>query len=57
MTRVRWKKASYTNLNGACIELSHTLTHMRDTKNRTGPTLRGDMAALVAAVEADQVGR
>jgi len=57
MTDFRWCKSSYSHVNGQCIELSHTLTHVRDMKNRTGPTLRGDVAALVRAVQSGQVGR
>jgi len=57
MSDVRWRKSNRSNVNGACIELSHTLTQLRDTKNRTGPTLRGDVAALVRAVQTGQVGR
>ena len=57
MNNMRWRKSTYTGVNGNCVELSHTLTHLRDTKNRTGPTLRGDVAALVRAVQSGQVGR
>ena len=57
MIDTSWRKSSYSHKNGACVELSHTLTHLRDSKNRTGPTLRGDVAALVRAVQSGQVGR
>jgi len=54
---MNWRKSSRSVNTHTCIELSSTLTHLRDTKNRTGPTLRGDVVALVRAVKADQVGR
>jgi len=39
------------------VELAGTLTAMRDSKNPAGPTLRIDVAALVAAVKADQISQ
>jgi hypothetical protein len=54
MTSTRWRKSSYSggNPQSSCVELSHRLDEVRDSKNPTGPTLRVDVAALVRAVKA-----
>jgi hypothetical protein len=57
MIDIRWRKSSKSNLNGQCVELSNTLTHLRDSKNATGPTLRGNVVALVAAVKDGRLHR
>jgi hypothetical protein len=45
-----WRKSSRSGgNNGACIELANHLGAVRDSKNPTGPTLRVDVAVLVAA--------
>ena len=51
MTNHRWRKASRSHQNGACVELSNTLDEIRDSKNPTGPTLRVDVPALVTAIK------
>jgi hypothetical protein len=56
MTTV-WRTSSYSQGNGACLELARTLDRVRDTKHRTGPVLSGDVTALVAAVKADRIHR
>jgi uncharacterized protein DUF397 len=52
-----WRTSSYSQGNGACVELARTLDRVRDTKQCTGPVLSGDVAALVAAVKADRIHR
>ena len=52
-----WRKSSYSQTNGACVELSHTLDEIRDSKNPAGPTLRVDVAALVRAVKSGRLDR
>jgi len=52
-----WRKASRSSGNGAnCVELSND-GRLRDSKNPTGPTLRVDVSALVAAVKAGRFSR
>jgi Domain of unknown function (DUF397) len=51
MTR-RWRKSSRSGTNGECVELAHTRDLIRDSKN-PGPTLRGDVTALLAAIRTD----
>jgi hypothetical protein len=47
-----WRKSSRSSgQNGACVELAYTGA-IRDSKNRTGPTLRVDLNVLLAAVKA-----
>jgi hypothetical protein len=56
--RVRWRKSSRSGgTNGNCVELAHTLGAVRDSKNPTGPTLAGDVAAMLAMVQAGDLGR
>ncbi|HWE91993.1 MAG TPA: DUF397 domain-containing protein [Pseudonocardiaceae bacterium] len=55
MTDQRWCKSSYSNGATNCVELANTMDAVRDTKNRTGPALSGDLAALVAAVKAGRL--
>lgn len=57
MADIRWRKSSYTGTNGNCVELANTFDAVRDSKNRTGPTLSGDLAALVRAVKAGHLDR
>lgn len=48
MTDSTWRKSSRSGVGAnACIELRSTLDHVRDSKNPAGPTLRGNLAALV----------
>jgi hypothetical protein len=51
MTRIRWKKASFSAEQTDCVELAHTLDTMRDSKNPDGPTLSVDVQRLVRAVK------
>jgi hypothetical protein len=54
---VVWRTSSYSQANGACLELAGTLDRLRDSKHRTGAVLHADLAALVAAVKADRLTR
>jgi hypothetical protein len=59
MTAIRWQKSSQSGTTGqtSCVEVAHTLTQVRDSKNADGPTLRTDVAALVAAVKNGRFNR
>jgi hypothetical protein len=48
---LRFKKARASAAQSACVEVAHTLGHVRDSKAPGGPVLAGDMRALVAAVK------
>ena len=56
---MRWRKSSRsgTTGQGSCVELANTFSHVRDSKNAEGPTLRGSVAALVAAVKTGRFDR
>lgn len=47
-----WRKSSYSQGNGACVEVAAALDRVRDSKNSAGPVLRADVATLVAVVKA-----
>jgi hypothetical protein len=61
--RATWRKSSYSNNGGECVEVADNLADragfvlVRDTKNRTGPVLRfprHHWEAFTAAVRADE---
>lgn len=59
LSQAVWRTASYTNGNGACVEVA-TLDGgswlVRDTKDRTGPVLTvspGEWSAFILSVRAD----
>jgi hypothetical protein len=43
----RWRKSSRSTNTQACVEIAHTLDHIRDSKNATGPTLHVDARQLI----------
>lgn len=57
MTNIpKYRKSSYSQQNGACVEIA--LTHdragrVRDSKNPNGPVLVVDIAAMVAMLKAN----
>ncbi|MGI8312437.1 DUF397 domain-containing protein [Saccharopolyspora hattusasensis] len=46
-----WRKSSYSNVNGNCVELTTTLDEIRDSKDPHGPTLSVDVSTFVRAVQ------
>ncbi len=52
---VRWRKAS--SGTQTCVEVAHTLTAVRDSKNPGGPTLVAEVGPLLAAVKGGLIGR
>lgn len=51
----RWRSAS--SGTQTCVEVAHTLTAVRDSKNPDGPTLAVDALPLLAAVRSGKLGR
>lgn len=57
MTRMRWRKSSYSAGNGGeCVEVAYAGA-VRDRKNPTGPALRVDLDRMLAAVQRGQFDR
>ncbi|WP_444831338.1 DUF397 domain-containing protein [Actinokineospora sp.] len=52
-----WRKSGRSANNANCVELRNTLDHLRDSKNTTGPTLRGNIQALTHAIQTGQFDR
>jgi hypothetical protein len=50
-----WRKSSRSQNGPNCVELSNTLTELRDSKNTHGPLLRGNADALVQAIKRGQL--
>lgn len=46
----RWRKSGYSNEQGDCVELAHTLDAVRDSKNPGGPMLGVDVRELLVAI-------
>lgn len=56
MTETRqWRKSSYTNATGQCVELRCDLAAVRDSKDPSGPTLSVNVPALVRSVKAGRL--
>lgn len=52
----RWRKSTRSQSQGACVEL-HPTGAVRDSKNPTGPTLTGDLGALLSAARGYRITR
>ncbi|WP_083821690.1 DUF397 domain-containing protein [Saccharopolyspora spinosa] len=46
-----WRKSSYSNINGDCVEITATLDAIRDSKDPDGPTLAVDVSMFVRSVQ------
>jgi hypothetical protein len=53
----RWRKSSHSGQDTSCVEVSHTLDEVRDSKNPTGHTLRLNVSVFAAFVQAVKAGR
>lgn len=52
---IRWRKSSFSDAQDTCVELAHTGSAVRDSKNPFGPTLTVPTHDLLAAVKAGKV--
>ena len=50
-TKHTWRKALSSQNNANCIELRNSLDQLRDSKNASGPVLRGDIRTLLFAIQ------
>ncbi|MER7011979.1 DUF397 domain-containing protein [Saccharopolyspora sp. NPDC000359] len=51
MSAHTWRKSSYSNANGNCVELSSPRGLIRDSKDPEGPVLRANVAAFLRAIK------
>lgn len=51
-----WRTSSYSGSESNCVELSHRLDALRDSKNAAGPVLRLDLTTFVRKVKAGEFG-
>ncbi|PWW51973.1 DUF397 domain-containing protein [Actinokineospora spheciospongiae] len=55
---LRFKKSQFSGGQSNCVEVAHTLAHLRDSKQGPGAVLLpGDAAALIAFVKAGRISR
>lgn len=54
---IAWRTSSYSQSNGACVELTGSLNMVRDTKNREGGTLAVDLRPLITGIKAGHFTR
>ncbi|WP_253772059.1 DUF397 domain-containing protein [Goodfellowiella coeruleoviolacea] len=53
----RWKKSSRSGQESSCVELAHTMTAGRDSKNPEGPVLTFSQTELTRFRHAVKAGR
>jgi Domain of unknown function (DUF397) len=49
-----WRKSRRSQNDQNCVELRNTLDQVRDSKNMTGPALRGNIPALLRTIQTGQ---
>ncbi|MFC4855379.1 DUF397 domain-containing protein [Actinophytocola glycyrrhizae] len=54
---IRWRKSSLSDGQDTCVELAHTGTAVRDSKNPTGPTLTLTTDDLLTAIRTGRLDR
>jgi hypothetical protein len=54
---IRWRKSSLSDGQDTCVELAHTGTAVRDSKNPAGPTLTVGTQGLLSAVRSGRLDR
>lgn len=47
----RWRTSSFSSNGSNCVEVSHDLRAVRDSKNPDGPTLRLDVRQFVRTIQ------
>lgn len=52
-----WRKSSFSGSGGDCVQVRQDLAAIRDSKNRTGPTLATDLSRLLATVKSGKLDR
>lgn len=53
----RWRKSSRSGAESNCVEVSHLLDAVRDSKNPTTISLRGDIRRLLDSVNSGRITR
>jgi hypothetical protein len=54
---LRFKKSTRSGGQSTCVEVGHTLRHLRDSKNPTGPLLDGvNVTALISTLRIPPTG-
>jgi hypothetical protein len=55
--QVRWQKSTYSGSTSNCVEVAHTKTGIRDSKNPDGPVITTSPAALDRFIKAIKDGQ
>lgn len=54
---LRFKKSTRSGGQSDCVEIAHTLRHIRDSKNPAGPHLHSvDVTALITVLRTPPIG-
>ncbi|WP_156756600.1 DUF397 domain-containing protein [Actinokineospora pegani] len=54
---MEWRKASFSDTGGNCVEVRQDLTAVRDSKNPSGPVVALDLVNLVSAAKSGTLDR
>jgi uncharacterized protein DUF397 len=54
---LRFKKSSRSGGQSECVEIAHTLSHVRDSKHPDGAVLRVDVRGLASELKAGRFAR
>ncbi|WP_424189157.1 DUF397 domain-containing protein [Actinokineospora sp. G85] len=54
---MEWRKASFSDTDGNCVQVRQDLTAVRDSKNPAGPTLAVDLRQLAAVARSGKLDR
>jgi hypothetical protein len=56
-SQITWRKSSRSQSGYSCVEVSSTLSALRDSKNTTGPALRANIVAMVHEAKSGRFDR
>ncbi|TDQ01091.1 DUF397 domain-containing protein [Labedaea rhizosphaerae] len=52
---MNWRKSSFSQSSGNCVEVRQDLNALRDSKNPAGPALSADLPQLLATIKSGKL--